>query len=887
MSARSFLSIICLLFLFAAFPARVMNAGTPTAAVEPAPAAGRDGYWSRKFQPMGMTTTMGGVRVMCMIDWGGKLAVGGYFNEVGGEEANHVAVWNGMYWEALAGGLGWEAHALYDHGTLVVGGNFHTVDGEPIEYVAQWSGAEQRWLPMGDIVDEVNAFCDHFGGLYAGGYFYSDCALAHWDGIDWDYVNNVGVGSGDVYALESFDGSIYLGGRFQAHGALCLMGWDPDHSYRPYTMDGDVNCLLRDEYYLYIGGTFSNADDVESHGLVKLWAGGGFQDVEEPLADRQVWGLTMFQDSIYVATDYVVQRYDRVAWGPVLGGPFDEQLYCLGTCGPCGGLFAGGDITNGVVRWDDGEWVHLGGGLNRDGDIECLALYEGDVVVGGDHIRLPSVLEGQLDSWNVMRWDGDAWHRLGDGLNSTVYALAVYQDDLYAGGSFYGSGTQPVSKIARWDGDQWNDLGGASGTVMAFQEYQGGLVAGGHFTTIGGVPASRIARWDGAQWHALGTGLDNAATALTVHKGQLIAAGYFTMAGGAPVAHIARWDGAAWQPLGLGLDGTVHALTIWHGDLIAGGQFENAGGAPAAHIARWDGSAWHALGDGVGGESLVYGVTALLASTTDLFVGGDFSEAQGEEAKGIALWDGAAWSELGGGVRSDYGPAQVNGFLVKDGNLYIGGNFSGTGVTVPSSKMAVWLDGTITPNLLQSFLARLAGSVRDRTVEVTWNTSQPMEPGSFRLEARAKSQTWSVPFATIGGTAFLAQDVSPQLATADEVVYTLSHVAAGAGWQTVAEQTVTLGPPPHSRLLEVHPNPFNPRADITFDLERADHVRVEIYSLTGRRVATLTEERLPPGRYTRAWDGRDANGREAASGTYLFRLVTGDRIESVKAMLVR
>ncbi|MBE0567866.1 MAG: hypothetical protein IH621_18070 [Krumholzibacteria bacterium] len=892
MLARLFVSISCVLILLAGGPA-VALAGPPVAA-EPKAAGWRDGSWSRGFQPMGMSSNLGGVAVKCMIDWGGLLAVGGYFNEAGGREANHVAVWNGLYWDPLAGGLGWEANALHDYGRLVVGGNFRTVDGEPIEYVAQWDGIDRRWYPMGDIPGEVRGFCSYFGGLYAAGHFLSPVSsLAHWIGQSWDCLG-VSVGTGIIHAVENFNGAIYFGGAFQGNGALHLLGWDGE-SYIRHNLDGNVSCLLQDGYYLYVGGWFDHADGVESHGLAKLWAGGSFQAVPDPLADRNVRGLASYDDAIYVATDHEVRRCGVDSWSEPLGGAFDGQLLCLATCQPLGGLFAGGEITGCVVHWDDGEWVHLGGGLNEDGRINCLVQYDGSVVVGGRHIRLPGILVDQDDSWNVLHWDGNAWHRLADGLNHDVMALAVYRDELFAGGGFYGSGTQPISRIARWQDGQWHGLGGANGTVMALHVHGDGLIAAGQFTSIGGVAANRIARWDGTRWWTLGAGANNTVRALATYDGHLVAAGDFTTAGGAEAAHIARWDGSGWHALGDGLDDTAHALTLWHGDLVAGGRFLHAGGAPAARIARWDGGGWDPLGEGLAGENLSHGVTALLGTSTDLFAGGDFTEAQGGIARGIATWDGAAWYELGDGIGAGYEATCVYGLLAKDGDLYIGGDFAEVGAGIPSSKLALWLDGAITPTLLRSFEARMAsrgapgeGAAAGPTVTVTWTTSAPSRPMEFRLTARAAGQTWPVPSVVAGGeNAFRAHDCSPHLATAPEVSYTLAHAADGLDWRTVAEQAVALGPPSPAGIVGIHPNPFNPRTRITFDLARPGYVRVDVYALTGRWITTLASERLPAGRHTRTWDGSDAQGREVASGSYLLRLVTGERIESVKATLVR
>jgi len=72
-----------------------------------------------------------------------------------------------------------------------------------------------------------------------------------------------------------------------------------------------------------------------------------------------------------------------------------------------------------------------------------------------------------------------------------------------------------------------------------------------------------------------------------------------------------------------------------------------------------------------------------------------------------------------------------------------------------------------------------------------------------------------------------------------------------------------------------HPNPFNPSTTLSFDLPATQAVRLMVYNLSGRRVATLINETLPAGRHAARWQGRDHAGRLVAAGTYLYRLQAG------------
>jgi len=83
------------------------------------------------------------------------------------------------------------------------------------------------------------------------------------------------------------------------------------------------------------------------------------------------------------------------------------------------------------------------------------------------------------------------------------------------------------------------------------------------------------------------------------------------------------------------------------------------------------------------------------------------------------------------------------------------------------------------------------------------------------------------------------------------------------------------------------PNPFNPSTTITFSLPRDERIRLDVIDLRGRRVRTLAQGPHLAGEHRVVWDGRDAQGMPAASGTYVYRLQTGERMVSRKMMLVK
>jgi hypothetical protein len=92
------------------------------------------------------------------------------------------------------------------------------------------------------------------------------------------------------------------------------------------------------------------------------------------------------------------------------------------------------------------------------------------------------------------------------------------------------------------------------------------------------------------------------------------------------------------------------------------------------------------------------------------------------------------------------------------------------------------------------------------------------------------------------------------------------------------------GPP---RLLGNHPNPFGPLTVIGFELGRASHVKLAVYDISGRHVATLIDGTLAAGRHSVEWDGRDRAGSEVPAGVYFLRIAAGGRADAGSVTLLR
>jgi photosystem II stability/assembly factor-like uncharacterized protein len=88
---------------------------------------------------------------------------------------------------------------------------------------------------------------------------------------------------------------------------------------------------------------------------------------------------------------------------------------------------------------------------------------------------------------------------------------------------------------------------------------------------------------------------------------------------------------------------------------------------------------------------------------------------------------------------------------------------------------------------------------------------------------------------------------------------------------------------PHKfNLFQNYPNPFNPSTKISFSLPSRSYVSLKIFDLLGREVATLVDQELLAGNYTRIWDAANMT-----SGIYFSRFQISSSVITKKLILIK
>jgi hypothetical protein len=97
---------------------------------------------------------------------------------------------------------------------------------------------------------------------------------------------------------------------------------------------------------------------------------------------------------------------------------------------------------------------------------------------------------------------------------------------------------------------------------------------------------------------------------------------------------------------------------------------------------------------------------------------------------------------------------------------------------------------------------------------------------------------------------------------------------------TAVEEPIAL--PSELSLSQNYPNPFNATTTINYALPVAGNVRLQVYDIMGRAVATLENDIVPAGYHRVTWDAQGM-----PSGLYFVRLTTDSFSETMKMMLLK
>ncbi len=450
---------------------------------------------------------------------GSALYACGSFIFAGGVYAPHIARWDGEEWSDVGGGISGFPYALgvfediNGGSTLFVGGSVG---------LAKWDGV--HWLPagrglvggnvgaIGTTFTTVEEGSDIEPGLYVGGQFFTAGGVwtprvARWNEGEWSAVGEVISGTaGTVLALSLFDDGSGSGPALYAGGIW--LDLDKDWIRRTAKWDGKTWSELGSDVdgtvwamtvyddglgsgpLLHVAGDFLTAGG-EPVSRIATWNGAEWAPLAGGGANDRISSLNVWDDG---SGD-----------GPALyvGGSF---------------TMAGGADAKSIARWDGVQWSPLGSGIDG-GTVLAMAAYD-DGSGPALYAAGSFTTAGGVPADDIAKWDGNQWSAIHDndikGPGSPlIISLRVFDDGLsdhpalFIAGRFASAAGVDVQNIVRWDGNTWSAVGqglhnngqGSAPTAWALEVFDDGtgdgpaLFAGGAFRFAGNFSSQSIAKW--------------------------------------------------------------------------------------------------------------------------------------------------------------------------------------------------------------------------------------------------------------------------------------------------------------------------------------------------------------------------------------------------------
>jgi hypothetical protein len=204
-------------------------------------------------------------------------------------------------------------------------------------------------------------------------------------------------------------------------------------------------------------------------------------------------------------------------------------------------------------------------------------------------------------------------------------------------------------------------------------------------------------------------------------------------------------------------------------------------------------------------------------------------------------------------------------------------------------------------------LNTFTGKFINESVELKWETATEVNNYGFEIERKNRgSGVWEkIGFVQGNGTTNSPKNyefTDSELPNSESVDYRLKQIDNDGKFTYSKVITVDLSTITNIKdevvyefaLEQNYPNPFNPTTTINFTVPTPPHpspykgegtreglVLLRVYDILGREVATLVNQKLKPGNYEVQF-----NASSLSSGMYFYRIDIGNRLTSVKKMIL-
>ncbi len=520
----------------------------------------------------------------------------------------------------------------------------------------------------------------------------------------------------------------------------------------------------------------------------------------------------------------------------------------------------------GVYKFDfqENNWVSIGNGLPNSFEVKAISKY-GDYLFLGTNVGLFYSFNG-----------GDYWIAGSDGIeNCDVNFIKTFNNSVFVfteqGGSYISTnyGIDWISIGQNFDGQNVTSVFITDSVITAG-------------TAIGEIYKSE----SGLDWAAINQGVGNMVNPdvrglLYTSNGKL----FVTTYGGK--FYLSNNNGVSWENITEGTNCT-NGYTFAELNNYVFACTDNG-----LYRTSIDSVAWETVHNGLtniiigsiagSGNNIYVGTrgSGVFCSTNNgeswTHIGLDGLNALSLAVKNNMVFAGTAEAgvyvtENNGGnwVKVGYQSVRVNALSVVDNYLYVGTNNFGLFRVVIGENDWYRLDYGIpyyaTVRYLTNYKTNLLVGTEYTGLYVSYddgNTFQMLNEGfPNNPSVRAVVYSENALFAGLTGGVYKAE--------------------INGSFESITDANFEIETPTEFTLTQNYPNPFNPSTTISFSLPTAQNVTLKVYDILGKEVATLVNEDLRSGNYSRQFDASNL-----ASGMYVYSLKAGNYTETKKMLLMK
>ncbi len=195
-------------------------------------------------------------------------------------------------------------------------------------------------------------------------------------------------------------------------------------------------------------------------------------------------------------------------------------------------------------------------------------------------------------------------------------------------------------------------------------------------------------------------------------------------------------------------------------------------------------------------------------------------------------------------------------------------------------------------------LSSFKGHIKNNATELSWITESEHQNRGFILERRKNDESWITIGSYLNSRSLIGQNNSTQptnyqftdghISPGNNYEYRLTDVDESNNKNVHKDQVIkinyeeNLSVADNFKISRIYPNPFNPRTTIRYNLNKRQHIQLNIYDESGRLIEQLWSGVKNSGVHRLTFDASDYS-----SGIYLIHLTNGSQVSIQKCVFMK